>query len=173
MTCSEEYGLDGYQYSELLDVLNGITFQTAFPLDDNRADDGIELRYKYGWYHHIPQTVIASELDYEPCSVLEMLVALADRCEHALMEDPLKGDRTAVWFWMFIENLDLLFPNGDLTLVYDGGLYIKQTIHKFMSRDYDRNGVGGLFPIPDSNVDMREIDIWLQLHKYMTATGRR
>ena len=78
-------------YRSLLEELNNIDFYAILPMDENRADDGIELRYQFGRDCGYPASMIASMLDVTPCSVLEMMVALALRGEHHVAEDTIYG----------------------------------------------------------------------------------
>ena len=43
--------------------------------------------------------MISAYLDNKTCSVLEMMIALAIRCEEHIMDDPDVGNRTGQWFW--------------------------------------------------------------------------
>ena len=38
---------------------------------------------------------------------------------------------------------------------------------RFMDRDYEPNGAGGLFTITRTSIDMRAIDIWYQLMSWL------
>ena len=40
-------------------------------------------------------------------------------------------------------------------------------LDNFMSRYYNPNGKGGLFTVECTDVDMREEEIWKQLHIYL------
>ena len=76
-------------------------------MDADRAEDGINLRYRFGYENGYESAMIASYLDDRPCSVLEMMVALSMKMEEQIMDDPDIGDRTSVWFWKMIDNLGL------------------------------------------------------------------
>ena len=79
-------------YRQLFEFLHDVEFTYFIPHDENRAKDGIALRYRYCLLHN------CKNLEYcldGPCSILEMMVALAIRCEENIMSDPDKGDRTA------------------------------------------------------------------------------
>ena len=85
------------RYSELLFALYSTEFFWALPRDINRAKDGLDLRKQY-------EREVGSEIDiFGPCTCLEMMIALAIRCENELMYDPDFGDRTDQWFWMMID----------------------------------------------------------------------
>ena len=98
-----------------------------------------------------------------PCSVLEMMVALAIRCEETIMDNPAYGDRTAQWFWGMIRTLGLYSMTDDR---FDQE-YVDMVIDRFLNRDYEPNGEGGLFKINNCKYDLRKIEIWYQLCWYL------
>ena len=98
-----------------------------------------------------------------PCSVLEMLIALAVRCEETIMDDPRYGDRTSQWFWTMMSNLGLNHMTDD---VYNQE-YITDRIYDFMERRYEPDGLGGLFYIKGCKDDLRDVEIWIQLCWYL------
>ena len=155
--------VDGDPYRALLSQLYDIDFTYTIPMDGNRADDGIDLRYRFGYEHDHADHMVATYLDDKPCSVLEMMIALAIRCEEHIMDDPELGNRTGQWFWEMIDSLglnDMYDQNYD----EDKVLYI---IDIFLNRDYERNGKGGLFTIQDCPRDLRSVEIWYQLCWYL------
>ena len=94
-------------YRRLMVFLYHTEFEYNIPMDGNRCADGISLRYRFGYEHGIGDPVIASCLDNNPCSVLEMMVALALRCEEHIMLIPENGLMSGRWFWSMITNLGL------------------------------------------------------------------
>ena len=125
-----------FSYHRLMKQLHEIDFEWVIDMDGNRAADGTDLRYRFGYENSYSGNMIASFLDDRPCSVLEMMVALAIRCEEHIMEDPGEGDRTGQWFWNMIVNLGL---SGMIDEHYDEE-YVDQVIDRFMQRRYKRNG---------------------------------
>ena len=152
---------DEYQY--LLSYLYSKPFYYTLPMDMNRENDGIGLRYKFGRAKDYPDAIIATELDDTDCSVLEAMIALAIRCEDQFAYDPEYGGRTGVWFWEMIESLGLM-DEMDANFDID---YVQRVIDRFLSRNYQKNGKGGLFTIHDLNRDMRKTDIWYQMCAYL------
>lgn len=150
-------------YRKLLRQLHDIDFDYLIPMDGNRAEDGVELRYRFGYEKSLDEHAIASYLDDRPCSVLEMLVALATRCEEHIADDPDIGDRTHIWFWDMIRSLGLDIMSDNR---YDPE-YVGAAIDRFMNRDYARNGSGGLFTVENSRHDMRSMEIWYQMCAYL------
>lgn len=161
LMCNGRYGRTSYR--KLFMKLYHTPFTYFIPLDDNRAADGIDLRYRFGREKGYSDALIASYLDDKPCSVLEMMVALAIRCEEHIMEDDEIGDRTGQWFWNMIVSLGL----GQMDDTRYDMKYVSDVLNRFLERDYARNGKGGLFTIEYCPHDMRSIDIWYQLCLYL------
>lgn len=150
-------------HRKLLKHLHEVTFTFSIPMDQNRAEDGIELRYRFGYEEGYSDHEIAVFLDTKDCSLLEMLTALAFRCEEHIMDNPDIGNRTGKWFWNMIYNLGLGEMNDS---DYDIE-HVDYVIQRFLERKYFRNGDGGLFTVNNSKVDMRSIEIWYQLCLYL------
>lgn len=155
-------------YHKLFFSLHDTEFAYTIPMDGNRAEDGIELRYRFGREHFYSDAMIASFLDDRPCSILEMMIALAIRCEEHLMDDPDIGNRTGQWFWSMIVSLGL----GSMDDVKFKGIYVDKVLERFLDRDYERNGEGGLFTIRYVRQDMRSTEIWYQMNCYLNEIIR-
>lgn len=150
-------------YRNLLMMLHETEFIFSIPNDENRAVDGESLRYRFELEFEEREGMSLPCKITGPCSVLEMMIALAIRCEETIMDDPLYGDRTAQWFWRMMSNLGLGLMTDD---IYDRGL-AKQKIDRFLNREYDPDGKGGLFYIRGCNEDLRNVEIWAQLCWYL------
>lgn len=150
-------------YSKLLTYLNNREFTYILDMDGNRAEDGIDLRYRFAYENKYDYPVIAHYLDNRPCSILEMMVALALRCEEHIMDDPDIGNRTGQWFWGMISSLGLTDMNDSN---FDGR-YADTVIDRFLNREYKRNGEGGLFTMECCKHDMRDVEIWYQANWYL------
>lgn len=150
-------------YQTLLKYLFDIPFQSPILMDDNRIDDGLNLRYHFGDDECIDMRAIASEIDIYDCSILEIMVALAIRMERDIMHDDEYGDRTTFWFWNMIENLGLIDCTDNNFDIY----YVDSVIDRFLNRDYDYSGEGGLFTVFNPREDMRNVEIWYQAMWYL------
>ena len=157
---------DPQSFRKLLMYLHKIEFKWVLSRDRNRAEDGKDLRSRFAVTKY-------SEDEYEdviyilggPCSVLEMMVALAVRCEETIMDDPLKGDRIGQWFWSMASNLGLC-PMTDNNFDRQ---FVDETVSRFLDRDYEPDGRGGLFTIKDCPRDLRTVEIWYQLCWYLDS----
>lgn len=162
LVCDDRYSKRS-SYRQLLSLLHNVDFRYSIAMDDNRAADGVDLRYRFGYECNHEDAKIAAYLDNRPCSVLEMMVALAMRCEENIMNDPDVGDRIGQWFWTMIVNLGL----GSMRDEEFDKDYTTEVIFRFLDRKYKRNGSGGLFMLEHSERDMRQVEIWHQMCWYL------
>lgn len=150
-------------HMKLLKQLYETPFRYSIPSDGNREADGINLRYRFGVMHRIQQPEIARYLDSKPCSVLEMMIALALRLEEDIMSNEDFGNRTGRWFWDMIRNSGLIAMVDQNYRERD----VDDTIQQILDRAYEFNGHGGFFCIPDIATDMRTVEIWKQALWYL------
>lgn len=146
-------------YRKLLEHLHTIEFTYILVMDSNRAEDGTDLRYRFAYENNYHGSMVVEYLDDRPCSVLEMMVALANRCEEDIMDDPEMGNRTGQWFWDMIVSLGL-YEMNDWNFDPD---YVDEVINIFLNREYKYNGEGGLFTVRNCKQDMRTVEIWYQM----------
>lgn len=165
LICGDDYG-KRLAYKRLLNRLHDIEFTYIIPMDENRVQDGIDLRHRFGYDCRYSDAMVDNNLDLDPnsCSVLEMMVSLALSCEEHIMDDPTIGDRTGQWFWTMIESLGL---DGMRDNKFDID-YVDMIVMSFLNRDYEPNGEGGLFTLKQCRRDLRNVDIWYQMMWYLT-----
>lgn len=149
-------------YDKLLGRLHEEEFIFTIDKDRNRAYDGINLRHRFALRVGMTREDEDDMFD-EPCSILEMILALALRMEEQIMDDPVVGDRSGQWFWGMIVNLGL----GSMTDDRYDEKYVSDTIARFLERDYEPDGRGGLFRVRHHNRDMRDVEIWSQMCWYL------
>jgi hypothetical protein len=147
-------------YRKLLTHLHRKPFRYSIPRDENRALDGIDLRDRFARANDY-----CDDFNNGECSILEMMIALAIRCEEDIMDDPHLGDRTSQWFWDMIANLNL----NDMTNVAYDCDYVDRALDIFLNRGYRRDGSGGLFRIKNCPKDLRKVEIWYQLCWYLES----
>ena len=147
---------------DILRLLERTEFVVTHSKDVNRVEDAKGLRNEYraifGPYGGIPEG---------PASVLEVLIALAQRGEWDVMHDPELGDRTYVWFWTMIYNLglDQFAYRGALDRL-DVDLKVTKILENFMARKYAKDGKGGIFQNKTGQIDMRKEELWNQICYY-------
>ncbi len=142
-------------YYKLAKYLMEKPFFYILPMDGNREADGIELRYNFGHDLKIDQSLIASELDVDQCSVLEVLAALSLRINNIITSE----QNAQFIFWSMIENLGL----DSQTNYYFSERYCDDKVDTFLNREYQPNGDGGLVTLSDPPTDLRNVEIWDQL----------
>lgn len=151
-----------YMYSRLIKYLYSREFIPTIEDDEDRVDDGLKMRRRFSEECGYEEEYLSEYLD-EPCSILEMMLALSFRCEESIMDDPSKGNRTSQWFWGMIMSLGLGPMRDDN---YDEDFVIK-TIDEFIKRNYSPDGYGGLYFIRGCKYDMRIAGIWRQMCWYL------
>ena len=155
LVCGDRYS-NAISYKKLLAYLHRTEFTYLLSKDKNRAADGVDLRYRFSkerYHGHVPSCLDG------PCSILEMMVALAIRCEETIMDDPKIGDRTSQWFWGMVTNMGLGYMSDNR---FDEHV-AKEIIDRFLNRDYSQNGRGGLFTVRNCEYDLTNIEIWTQM----------
>lgn len=146
------------KYTKLWNKLYSMEYTWVVPLDSSRASDGLYLRYEYN------EDVVPMN---DPCSILEMIVALAVRCENELMGD-FEEDTASRWFWLMLENLDL---DGMDDSRFDE-FFVEQVCYIFMNNRYEYDGLGGLFYLEGCSKDVRNMPIWDQIIVCMNRIRR-
>lgn len=143
--------------------LHGIPFYWLIEKDANRASDGVRLRDYYMNEMHL----YTDEEDTAPCSLLEMLIALAERMNFNL---PTSENliRTSEIFWdVFIRNLRLeVYGEQDRYLERKRN-HNGHIIRIFLDRHYMPDGKGGLFPLNKPRKDQTNVEIWYQMMAYL------
>lgn len=153
-----------YNHKKLLFLLFSVDFIYDLPMDGNRYEEGIDLRYRFADENEYPQRYAASWLDDVPCSMLEMMVALCLRIDGHITWDPdAENDSTNQWFRDMLKNSGLYELTDDR---FDRHRALN-IIKCILERRYARNGEGGLFCLRHCKKDMRNIEIWYQAMWYI------
>lgn len=161
------YDIDPFDYHYLIEALYFTDFKWIIENDEHRSLDGLTLRDDFIDYTGESPEIFSIIFNNKPCSVLEVMVALAKRGEDSIMWDPVKGDRTAEWFWVMIDSLGLIDYDDDYINNTPNGIDdIHETIRIFLNREYSPDGKGGLFTIKDCEYDLRDVELWYQMNWY-------
>jgi hypothetical protein len=154
-------------YWMLLSDLQAFKFYWSVEHDENRAQDGIDLRRRYleGEWWANGEEALSGE-----CSMLEMMIALAERMAFELAGTDVSPDiyRTGSCFWEMVENLGLTrYSDGEYERL-NGPFVVNKTLHDVVTRNYDETGVGGIFPLRGDYGDQRYVELWYQMQEYLT-----
>ncbi len=146
-------------YWSLLRHLYKKEFVWLVPNDDNRVEDGRDLRYEF-----INEKGITPDPNWMGigCSMLEMLIGLSRRLAF-------EGEGLASgWFWHMLENLDLRnFSDALFKESVELDIEIDDILDRVIWRTYDSDGLGGLFPLKEPDEDQRDVELWYQMSAYV------
>jgi len=150
------WGLDK-SYYDLFGRLHDTEFTWTVLGDDNRAQDGQDLRFVF---------VEEAHKDfYEKnfvrfTSLLEVMVALSRRLEF------LAGGSAPDWAWRLMENLRLNHLYDPL----QGARLARynEIVEALIWRTYQPDGTGGFFPLNNPQEDQTKVEIWYQMNAYVS-----
>lgn len=157
-----------YNYTHLMYRLWQYPYRPGNQYDSNRASDGVDFRYySFAYDMGLPYELIDESSIYNmPCSVLEMMVALAKRIEVDYMSN-WREDRTYVWFWRMIDSLGLQSYDDWSWDSYSENNPVDTALDRFMAGLYEPDGRGSLFIIKDQEYDCRLYEIWANAQKWI------
>lgn len=149
----------GRTYVDLMGQLHSKEFVWIVPNDDNRLEDAVALRHEFlhdAGITNYPEEFVLNE---PPLSVLEVIISLSRRC--AFADD---GDARN-WAWKLIENLELSGLSDPVSRRKQD--VIDDILDRFIWRQYETDGRGGLFPLKHPENNQREIELWYQMNAYL------
>jgi hypothetical protein len=142
-------------FYSLLREIHSTEFVWFISGDDNRAQDGLDIRAEFLRESFLPHDALWLNLG---CSVLEMLIAFSRRAE---FQTDLGASE---WFWIFLKNLNLdTFSDAKPGIQRK----VSAVMERFVWRTYQRNGSGGMFPLKHPREDQRQVEIWYQFYEYL------
>lgn len=156
--CSVKVKSPSRTYRNLLHILYTKEFVWLVPNDDNRAEDGKDLRDEFLRVEHVKVANYDRLWMELGCSMLELLIAVSRRLEFET-DIPAKE-----WFWEILENLNLHKLNDQKTISRHN---VEDILDRVIWRTYERDGSGGLFPLVNAEKDQRKVEIWYQLSAYI------
>lgn len=143
---------NGKDYGDLFTRMHNLEFVWTVPNDDNRVQDGLDLRYAFaGDKKH--------EINLPGATFLEVLVALSKRVAFTA------GGKSEKWAWRLLKNLHLTKMSTPLT--EEKSIKINDILDSVIWRTYETNGRGGFFPLNYPEEDQTKIEIWYQMNKYV------
>lgn len=136
----------------MFERMHNLEFVWFVPNDDNRIQDGIDLRNEFLGEGK-------KRLHLNGATILEVLVGLSRRVAFTAGGD---ADR---WAWKLVKNLRLHKFTDPLS---DGQAdRIDDILYSLVWRTYEPDGYGGFFPLKNPIEDQTKIEIWYQMNAYV------
>ena len=148
---------NGKSYLGLFEALHNFEFHWTIPHDDNRMQDGLDLRYEYLGEDK-------KKLSLQGVTLLEILVSLSKRTAFTAGGIPKR------WAWKLLKNLRLTSKSDPLTEA--DLLRINDVLDGLVWRTYHQDGRGGFFPLQFPEEDQTKVEIWYQMNKYVIERSR-
>lgn len=150
-------------YNELFERMHNTEFIWMVPNDDNRVQDGLDLRTEFlntKRRKERKRLAVQEMFGRGGATVLEVLIGLSRRVAF------LTSGESPFWAWRLIENLKLDRMADPLA---DGKLHrVDIILEDLIWRTYERDGRGGFFPLKDSPQDQTQVELWHQMNAYVT-----
>lgn len=137
----------------LMAGLNRVEFLWVIDNDRRRASDGIAFRERFPLFHKL-----SNKDQISPCTVLEMLAALAIRMDKEWIGNARKN-RAFIPFQDMVRNLGLTSNRWT-------GKYFND-VNAWMLRRFSPDGLGSIFPLRHPDGDQTEKEIWMQMIRYI------
>ena len=162
LMCDDSYK-NAPTYHDLFEKLFNTEFTWTIDRDANRAFDGREMRYIFADEYRYSDERIDEAFDDRPASVLEVMIAMVLRCEHAIAEDERYGDRSGQWFWTMLVNIGL----GDMADGAYDETRADEMLSIFLNRKYGNNELGCPFFVKHPKAPMKDTELWMQFNWYL------
>lgn len=144
-------------YWDLLSIMFEKPFTEFVPNDDNRVQDGLDLRAEFCYSQHIRA---GSLRRHGPCSFLELLIGLSRRLAFAA------GGTAPGWAWQLIVNLELDTMSDPLNR--RKVRKVDDILDTVILRRYLPDGYGGFFPLTQPEEDQTQRELWYQMAAYIS-----
>jgi len=155
---------DDKQFSLLLYDLWKKTFYSTVSFDENRASDGLYLRWIWARKNKCTDNDMAI---FGECRVLEMMIAFAWKGVSYISYEKTQM-KSKDLFWMMIDNVGL----GDHDNKYyneheDCEFEVNNILDMMLERRYSKDGKGCFFPLTRKSKILVELDLWSQLNQFI------
>lgn len=144
-------------FYDLFEMLFTIEFIWTVPHDDNRLQDGLDLRVEFLNGH--PHMSRQKSYWDKGATVLEVIVALSRRLAFTA------GGKAEDWAWQLLTNLRLNKMTDPLT--ENKVRKVSHILETLIWRQYREDGSGGFFPLTWPDKDQTQVEIWYQMQKYV------
>lgn len=161
----EVEGPDGYL--SLCEILLDTYFLSMIEFDENRAEEGRELREE--WAEAEGGDTSKIEMLPYTCNMLELILVMARRMAYEMMDSQYEAG-VGKWVMEILENAGLAtFRNDyfDTDPEYQGNR-IKAILKDIIYRRYLHTGDGGFFPAKFyTTKDYRQMELLTQMNNYL------
>lgn len=141
-------------YNDLFDRMHNLEFVWFIPNDDNRIQDGMDVRNEFLNGSRGKLTQVLGGV-----SLLEVLVALSRRVAFNA------GGKPERWAWELVKNLKL--HKASDPLIGAKGNKVEEALESLVWRTYNPDGTGGFFPLTNPKEDQTKVEIWYQMNAYV------
>lgn len=145
-------------YWDLLRIMHDTEFVWLVPNDDNRIQDGLDLRGEF-LTDNGRTTRVPSEQFGATSSVLEVMIGVSRRLAF-IADDSAEG-----WAWQLLCNLELDKYHDPLSA--RKSRKVMEILNAMIWRTYAPDGTGGFFPLAWPVEDQRKTEIWYQMNAYV------
>lgn len=149
-------------YLTLLKRLFEHEYIWVVPNDDNRTEDGRDLRHEFA--EQLNDFELNSTWFESECSMLELIIGLSRRLAFEAEGEPRD------WFWVLLKNLSLTRYSDNWRRFPERK--VEDILNQVIWRTYEPDGSGGLFPLSNPNEDQRKVELWYQLCAYVLEMGK-
>lgn len=146
------------KYRKVIARLFETEYTWDLEMDENRAKDGLDLRTEF----LCSRRLMMFDVWDDPCNCLEMLLAFSRRIEIEVMGTP-GEDNLSRWFWEMLHNLGLLEAD-----IYEDKAEIDRILDIWLSRKFTKKGRGNIFITHKNDTDLRDVEFWWQMQRYMS-----
>lgn len=156
-------------YGDLIQILYDTPFRAIFESDNDRMSDGMSLRNRYTQANRMSNALNLLLREAHPCSVLEVMLALALRIEEEYLGAYSDEHPVGQWFNYMLHSLGIahmIDPFFETEIA-------SEVIDKFLNHNYRPDGFGSLFWIINTKEDMRQLDLWHQAMLWINEQQRR
>lgn len=165
--------VDRGNHERFFEVLHSMAYVPILDLDHNREMDGVGLRDIYVRGYGIDCSEIGLVLD-SPCSVLEFLVALAQRMDYIFSTTDRRY--TTELFWEILHNIGLGYQETTDDIFEENPEAFEDRVYlafdRVLNRSYEPDGTGNLFPLKNPEEDQRNVEVWYQMNRYLVEKMR-
>lgn len=154
-------------YLKLCEVLQDIYFVSLIEFDENRIEEGKELREEWADTDGGDIYELEGLIPYT-CTALELILVMARRMCFEMSDSQYEAG-IGKWVMELLENAGLAtFRNDIFEIDPEGSTQkIKMILHDIIYRRYMPNGSGSFFPSDGYKGDVRQDELLVQMNNYL------